>query len=304
MNKKEYFISELEGIREVPTLPQIAFKLIALISNSSSSMREIGELIQDDPPLVAKILRIVNSGYYHVRNRIKNIRQAVVLLGMEEMRNLIFALSVFSTFYHIKGNKYFDFMKFWKHSAATGKVTMVLANYMGLSNATSTFIHGLLHDFGRLILQLYFRDEYESVFEFSIEHEVPLYEAELKVMEFGHDEAGAWLAEKWNLPEDVKETIRDHHRIDPEKVEKKVVPALVYVADCITNIWGVGIEPFPRLTSLEENPIWLKLQEVYPKMKTFPLEEMTRIFDMHLEEAELFAEQISQYHRLAEDTSV
>ncbi len=303
MEKREYFISELEGIKEVPTLPQIAFKLIALLSDTNSSMREISDLIQDDPPLVAKILRIVNSGYYHIRNEVKSIRQAVVLLGMEEIRNLIFALSVFSTFYYIKGNKYFDFMKFWKHSAATGKVTMVIANYLGLPHASDAFIHGLLHDFGRLTLQLYFRDEYEKVFEYGIEKGVPLYQAELEVMEFGHDEAGAWLAQKWNLPSDLTETILKHHKITPDEVEKMLIPSLVYVADCITNIWGVGIEPLPRLKSLEEDEIWLKLQEIYPKLKTFPLEEMTRIFDMHLEEAELFAEQISQYHRLAEDTS-
>lgn len=300
MSKREYFISELEGIKEVPTLPQIAFKLIALISDQKSSMREIGSLIEDDPPLVAKILRIVNSGFYNLRNEIKNIRQAVVLIGMEELKNLIFALSVFSTFYHIKGNEHFDFMQFWRHSAATGKMVVVLANFLGLGYPQGIFINGLLHDFGRLILQLYFRDDYEPVFQYSIEHQVPLYEAEMKVLEFGHDDAGAWLAEKWHLPEDLADTMKGHHRVDVDAIETKPLTALVHVADRITNIWGVGIEPVPLLSPLEDDPVWNKLLALYPKLKTFPLEEMTRIFDMHLEEAEMFAEQISRYQKLAE----
>ncbi len=303
MNREEYFLKELDGIHEVPTLPQVAFKLIALISEDRSSMREIGRLIEDDPPLVAKILKIINSGYYNVRNEIKSIQQAVVLPGMEEIKNLVFAMSVFSTFYHIKESQYFNFTQFWKHSAATGKAAAALSQYLKLDFGSAAFIGGLLHDFGRLVLQLYFQEEYQKVFKYSINENVALLQAEEEAMGFRHDVAGYWLAKKWKLPEDLMQIIGEHHRITEKTVEADKRTALIHVADRITNIWGVGIEPVPVMEIIEDNPIWKKLQELHPGLSDFPLDEMTRVFDMQLEEAELFVDQIAAYHQLAEEES-
>ncbi len=304
MDRKAYFLEELNGIHEVPTLPQVAFKLIALISEDKASMREIGTLIEDDPPMVAKLLKIVNSSFYNLRNEIKSIKQAVVMLGMTEIKNLVFAMSVFSTFYHIKENEHFDFLKFWKHSAATGKVATVLSGYLDLDLSNTAFMGGLLHDFGRLVLQLYFREDYQKVFEYSIEKNVNLYTAEREAMGFSHDEAGYWLAQKWNLPEDLAKILKDHHQITPEQIDNDPLTAVIHVANRITNIWGIGIEPVPVMELIEENPVWLKMLELYPKLKDFPLDEMTRVFDMHLEEAEMFVEQISAYQEItAEDST-
>jgi len=301
MNGKDYFLKELAGINEVPTLPQVAFKLISLISDENSSMRQISNLIEEDPPLVAKILRIVNSGYYSVPKEVQSVRQAVVLLGLDEIRNLVFAMSVFSSFYHIHENEHFNFLGFWKHSAATGKVASVLSTYLNMNSVQSGFIGGLLHDFGRLIFQLYFPDEYQKVFEYSIENQVGLYAAEQAAIGFCHDDAGYWLAQKWNLPEDLSNIIRDHHRIDEAQVEEKTLVALVHVSERITNIWGIGIEPVPLMETLEDNPVWKKLLQLHPKLQAFPLEEMTRVFDMHLEEAEAFVDEIAVLHGKAEE---
>ena len=300
MLDKEYFLQELKQIKEVPTLPQVAFKLIVLISENNSSVREIARLIEDDPPLVAKILRLVNSGYYSLRNEVKNIRQAVVLIGLEELRNLLFALSVFSTFYHIKENEHFSFLKFWKHSAATGKVAAVLSKYLDLNLTHTVFIGGLLHDFGRLVLQLYFQEEYLQAFHYSVEHHIPLYQAEREALNFAHDEAGYWLAKQWNLPEDLALIIRDHHRVIPEWVKENTAIALVHAGNRITNIWGVGIEPLPVMELLEDDPVWQEMLKVFPKLEKFPLEEMTRVFDMQLEEAEIFVDRISELHHQEE----
>lgn len=300
-DRTEYFINELESIQEVPTLPQVALKLIEMISDQSSSMRQIGDLIEEDPPLVAKILKIVNSGFYNLPKEINNIRQAVVMIGLDELRNLVFAMSVFSVFYHIEEDEYFSFLGFWKHCAATGKVASVLSSYLSLNLNQTAFLGGLLHDFGRLILQLYFREEYQKVFHYADENMVNLYQAESAVIRFTHTEAGFWLAKRWNLPEDITGVIRNHHGIKPENVESDPLPALIHIADRITNIWGVGIEPAPVMDSLEEDEVWKKMTEVRPRLKEFPLDKMTRVFDMHLEEAETFVEEISNFQKMAED---
>ena len=220
---------ELENIQEVPTLPQVAFKLIALISDPTSSMSDISHIIEEDPPLVAKILKIINSGFYNIRNRITNVHQALVLLGMEEIKNLIFAISVYSTFYHIQQNQYFNFSRFWKHSASTAKMAIVLSKYLNFQFQQADFIGGLLHDFGRLVLQLYFRDIYEKVFNYSEEHLVPLYQAEKEVLGFTHAQAGFWLAERWNLPPEIRDILKNHHEVQESDIEEYPLRVIVHL---------------------------------------------------------------------------
>jgi len=289
---------ELENIQEVPTLPQVAFQLIALISDPHSSMTDISHIIEEDPPLVAKILKIVNSGFYNIRNRITNIQQGLVLLGLEEIKNLVFALSVYSTFYHIQQNQYFNFSRFWKHSASTAKMAIVLSKYLNFNFKQADFIGGLLHDFGRLVLQLYFRDVYENVFRHSEENLLPLYKAESELLGFTHAQAGYWLAEKWNLPPEIGDVLKNHHNVSEADIESEPLRVIVFLSDKIANIWGVTMEPVPLFKSLEEDPIWIAMQDHYPKLKNFPLEEMTRVFNMHMEEAELFVDHVEKIHNL------
>lgn len=289
---------ELEEIQEVPTLPQVAFKLIAMISDPNSSMTSISRVIEEDPPLVAKILKIINSGFYNVRNRITNVHQAIVLLGMEEVKNLVFALSVYSTFYHIQQNQYFNFSQFWKHSASTAKMAIVLSKYLGFDFRQADFIGGLLHDFGRLVLQLYFRDIYEGVFRFCEEKMVPLYQAEKEYLGFTHAEAGFWLSQRWNLPDEVASVIKFHHEVKSEDIDQNKLRVIIHLAEKITNLWGVTLEPVPVFNSIEEVPIWNAMLERYPKLKSFPLEEMTKVFNMHVEEAEIFVDHIERIHNL------
>jgi len=289
---------ELESIEDVPTLPQVAFRLIAMISDPSSSMAAISHIMEEDPPLVAKILKIINSGYYNMANKITSVHQALVLLGLEEVKNMVFALSVYSTFYHIHQNEYFNFSRFWKHSASTAKMAIVLSKYLGLNFNQADFISGLLHDFGRLVLQLYFSENYEAVFRHSESNNVPLYEAEKDVLGITHAEVGFWLGKHWHIPEEIMDIILHHHEPGETDVEEKPLRPIIYLSERIANIWGVTLEPAPLFRSVEEDPIWQAMQRKYPRLEQFQLEEMTQVFNMHVEEAELFVEHIESLHKM------
>lgn len=301
MENKEYFLNRLEDIREIPTLPEIAIQLVALVSDEKSSMNDISKIISEDPPLVAKILRMVNSGYYSVRNEITNIRQALVMIGIEELRNLVFAMSVFSTFKEIEGTNYFSFIQFWRHSAATGRMASVISKYLGFPLEGSAFLGGILHDFGRLILQLYFNEDYKAVFDYCQKNTVSLYQGETETLGFTHAQAGYWLAEKWKLPNEISRIMRDHHSLAPEKIDDNELVAIVYLADKVANIWGISIEPVPVMAAIENDSIWKGMSEKFPKLQDFPVEKMTKVFDMHLEEAEKFVEKISKQYELTGD---
>ncbi|NIW78044.1 MAG: HDOD domain-containing protein [Calditrichae bacterium] len=267
----------LEEIDKVPTLPKIVYKIISMISDSKVSLSSISKVIEEDPPLVARILKEVNSGCYQIPFRISDVNQATVLLGLTELRNLVFELSLHSNFYHIKKSRYFSFNKFWKHSAGTAKLASAICKHLSLNFEQADFVGGLLHDFGRLILHFYFQSIYEKVFQYSIENQLSLHKAEKDCLNFTHAQAGYWLANRWRLPRDVTEVMRHHHQIIKEDVHERPLLAIVYVADRITNINGFTLEPNPLDDNIDEDPIWKELQKVYPKISTFPLEEMNRL---------------------------
>ncbi len=287
-------LDELEEISDVPTLPHVATQLITLLDDPNVSFKQIATWIEEDPPLVAKILKLINSGYYSLAGEIKDIKQAIVYLGLDEIRNLVFAMSVYSTFYNVKRSEYFDYSQFWIHSAGTAKMALVLSKYLKMPGYHATYIAALLHDFGRLVLQFFFSEQYHQVFQKSVEERLPLYVAEKQVLGLTHAQVGFWLAEKWGLPQNIALVMLNHHEVTDKDLEQNPLLLLVYFANAITNIWGATLEPNPPSLGLEEDPLWLEFCQQYPELSALPMLEMLQVFDMHLEEAERFVEQIEQ----------
>jgi len=297
---KPTLLDELEEISDVPTLPHVATQLITLLDDPDVSFKRVATLIEEDPPLVAKILKLINSGYYHLAKEIRDVKQAIVYLGLDEIRNLVFAMSVYSTFYNVKRSEYFDYSQFWVHSAGTAKMAMVLSKYLKMSSYSSTYIAGLLHDFGRLVLQFFFSEQYQKVFQKSMEENVPLIVAERNELGLTHAQVGFWLAERWGLPESIALVMLNHHEVTEKDLEQNPLLALVHFANTITNIWGATLEPNPPSMGLDEDPLWLEFCQLHPDLRALPMLEMLQVFDMHLEEAESFVEKMEQIKKITD----
>ena len=285
-------IDKLDAIKEIPTLPHIATQLITYLSNPEVSFRKVAVLIEEDPPMVAKILRIVNSSYYGIPNTIRDIRQAIVMLGLDEIRAIVISLSVFSTFYSLTKNAAFPYNYFWYHSSGTAKMAYTLSRLTGLEKPEVAYVCGLLHDIGRLILQFYFPDAYRETYQFSQRQEVSLYRAEQEILGLTHADVGYWIAQKWNFPNQIANTFLHHHNVDPEDVEVRSLLAIVHLANLITNIWGATIEPHPVWNRLEDDGVWKFTCQRFPQLTELSIDKMIQIFDMHLDEAEKFVVQM------------
>ncbi len=271
---------KLNQIDNVPTLPTIFFKLQNLLSRPDASIQDVRKIIEEDPPTVAKILQRVNSGYYNTVSSIRNIQQAIVMLGMTELYNIVVELSVLSMFREIKESEYFSFEKFLRHSSATARTAGAIRKHLGLNFDNAELTCGLLHDFGRLILCLHFEDLYREVFEHSIQHGISLYEAESECLDFTHAEAGFWLAKRWQLPREIADVMLHHHAVVPEDVRAHPLRAITYIANLITNTWGVSLEPLPTFHDIEKDPIWQEMAGVYLKLASFPLDDMINILKL------------------------
>jgi len=232
---KKKIIDQLEKIDDLPTLLTIALEVEKLVNDESTSVEQIEFLIKNDPTLTAKVLKVANSAVYSGTKRILSLNQAISRLGFEEINKLTLAITFLNTF----KSKNINYEKFWIHSITTAYVAVKLNLISGDKNEVDrTFIGGILHDIGVLILDQYFSDIYKKVFDIAINKNIDLAIIEQNVLGITHAEVGAILLQKWKIPMQITDIILHHH--NPQYAA--IVPRdtkLVYLANFITNNRGL-----------------------------------------------------------------
>lgn len=174
-------------------------------------MSDLVDVIEEDMALSARILRIANSAYYGVPRKIDNLKLALVILGMDEIANMVMTISVLRIFPASRNEDIFDISSFWRHSAATAEITMGLYEGLRLPRPSSAYAAGLLHDVGKLILDQYFRKYFIACMKKAVKDDIMLAKAELQVLGVDHGHIGSWLTQRWNLPEEICKAIAQHH---------------------------------------------------------------------------------------------
>lgn len=228
-----------ESIIGLPTLPTIVSKMIDLVDSPRTSTAALARLISSDQALTAKVLKFANSAYYGFPREISTVNMAIVVLGFNAVKEMGLSLSVFDVFKKTPSNEYFDVAQFWEHSVGCGVASRMLARAYRPALAGEAFVAGLLHDVGKVILKQYFDPEFAGIIRAQQERNVTLEEAELAAIETTHSQIGNWLAEKWNLPELICETIRCHH-VPWEAAKEPLFIACVSIADYLCHTTKTG----------------------------------------------------------------
>lgn len=203
--------SLLEQDSELSSLPEIYIRVCDLLENENSTSGQIGYLVETDPALSLRILKMVNSAFYGFPQQIDNIAQAITILGRQRLKQVLIG-SVLGGMFAKISIPYFDMDAFWRHSVQTA----VLARYLCLQSeqpqrADSLFTAGLLHDVGRLILAQKLPEQLRVIEKSLADDKEDIYHTELKILGFTHGDVGASLIEKWGLPLMLSETTRHHH---------------------------------------------------------------------------------------------
>ncbi|NLY91924.1 MAG: HDOD domain-containing protein [Firmicutes bacterium] len=261
-------------MRELPTLPRVAQRVVSLINNPSTSASELEQVIKHDQVLTARVLKLVNSAYYGFPRRITTVGQGIVILGYKALKELVLRISIADLF-RMKGNhKGFDRTALWQHAVGTAVGAKTLARSAGLPLEEEAFIAGLLHDLGILLLDLCLTTEFEELIHLTTAHHLPLIRAEEKVLGFNHTLVGKMLAVKWNLPPLYVEALRHHHQ--PVQTRNHwAATALVFLADNLAQEAGIGF-----LEGYDADPdfkteVWGWL-ELSPEQKPDVLRQMKR----------------------------
>ncbi|KMQ50600.1 metal dependent phosphohydrolase [Chitinispirillum alkaliphilum] len=226
-----------QSIIGLPTLPTVVSKMLEMIDNPRTSASTLARLISTDQALTAKILKLANSAYYGFSREISTVNMAIVVLGFNTVKDMGLWLSVFDVFKKSSDSNSFDIVRFWEHSVACGIAARMVARNTQSRYAGEAFVAGLLHDIGKVVLNQYFNKDFLEILQKA--QESSLEDAEKEILGIGHGRIGAWLAEKWNLPSMISETILHHHQPWESKKEQDFV-AIITLADLLCHLTETG----------------------------------------------------------------
>jgi putative nucleotidyltransferase with HDIG domain len=259
---------KIQNIIHLPALPAVAMEVVSIIENPKTDVHTLSNLISKDQVLASKILKIANSPFYGYSKTISTLDFAIVILGFDTLKDAVLSVALIS---HLNKNvsKDFDMNAFWNHSIATSIVARELARSLNYkAHMTEAFVGGLIHDIGLLVLNQYFRKEFEEVIAITRSENVTILEAERKILGSTHDEVGSWLAQRWNFPKGLIEIIKYHHNPDFAVLNKQL-SVIVHFADVLAH----------RITSCEF-PLeqGIKIRSGLVEMFKQPDEEFLNVF--------------------------
>jgi HD-like signal output (HDOD) protein len=198
-------------IGDVTMLPAAAQKVLRLTEDENADGEMLREAIQGDPVLVARILRRLNSSYYALSHKVADLKTAISLLGMREIRNL--ALTVFVSRFYEGGTVHGHYKRenLWSHSVGVAVASRLVARVCGRSAGEEAYIAGLLHDLGLILLDQTLRRHFHKVLD-AIDENTPTHIAESRILTFDHALLGGFVARRWNFPDAVADAITFHHQ--------------------------------------------------------------------------------------------
>ena len=243
-------ISVLENrIQDLPTLPLVAHQINIESQQDSFTAKSLGSIIEKDPSLTAKVLRLANSAYYGFSRQVSSIDRAVVLLGSNTIKNLALTISVSKVFSECEDPP-IDQEGLWHHCLGCAVAAKAIVRITDSSLAENAFLGGIIHDIGIIVMLNVFPDKMVKTLEHMEVSEVSLSEAEREIFGFSHQEAGALLSEKWNFPKIYSKSIRLHHTPPPAsltRIDRENLPQYaVYAGNQIVKELGLGKSLDPR----------------------------------------------------------
>ena len=224
------------NIRNLPTPPIVFHQIQKVINDPKVSAAQIAKILQEDPAMSVKVLKLTNSAFYGLQREIESVKQAVVIVGLEAIKNLVLSASVLDMFKGKNIDQEFQ-DKFWRHSLAVGFCARLLSRMgkaRGMIDPDASFSGGLLHDIGKVILCCFLPKEYAMIKEArDSDRASATFQIEERVLGYNHSQIGAILAEQWKLPKRLTEAVAFHHhphQADGGDVVAHVIHISNYVA--------------------------------------------------------------------------
>jgi len=247
-------LEEFSNIKNLPTIPKVVLEVNEMLRTHSGDIARLTEIVGKDQGLTTKILAVANSPLYGLPRNVSSLEFGIMLLGMGEISNIVTALSLASV---VRGDNVenFDYMDFWTHSMLVGTASKDIAKRLGFPEiAGDAFVAGMLHDIGIQLIARYFPEQFEKIVFMVNENNVSYYKAEMAILGLTHEDIGHFLITKWNLPNNLADVLKYHHK--PSALDKENTTLnIVHLADLMTKLFDIGNYIWDAAIELDETII-------------------------------------------------
>lgn len=229
----------LKSIKAIPAFPETVHRLMAVLNREDYSVRDLAAVVKYDQAITANVLRIANSAYFGLREKVKSIEQALSLLGRKNLIRTIQTAGVSKIFRAIPAKGYVTTgSELWQHSVAVALMSQILSRRIRGEEDAVLYTAALLHDVGKMVMGEYVEEAMTAIMDKVRNRGYSFLEAEEEVFGINHAELGGKIAEKWRYPEEIRDAIRYHHRPDLLS-EDRPVPWFVHLSDQFASLMGV-----------------------------------------------------------------
>jgi HD-like signal output (HDOD) protein len=223
-------------IDRLPSVPRLFSELSRLLESEKADVDAITRVVQQDPAMASKLLQLVNSAFFSASSTVKDLKTAVLRLGLRTLRSLALSVGAFEAAGGCAQQDLVSVDDLQQHSL---KVALVAARIAPPEDADEAFIAGLVGEIGQLLLAAAAPDRLRNAMALASERGIPLHEAETEVFGVTHAEVGAFLLGLWGLPFRIVEAVANYHRPDRNAHDRWGLSQAVWLAECFVS----GREP-------------------------------------------------------------
>ncbi|MGH1360245.1 MAG: HDOD domain-containing protein [Burkholderiaceae bacterium] len=239
------------SVSNLTTFPAVALRIDRALADENFTVDDIGDILETDPALSVKLLKIANSAYYSRGVEVDSVSRAASVIGSRKVRDIVFTQCATDTFKSFP-NDLQSLDDFWNHSLYCAVAAQEIAKQLRYGGDLSLYTAGLLHDIGQLVMFTQYPDESRRALEISINQTdgTSPHLGEIEVFGFDHTAVGASLARQWNFPRALSECIEFHHAPGACSAELATEVAIVHVANStavLAELASEEIEDAPEI---------------------------------------------------------
>lgn len=246
-------------IEKMPSLPTSVTKVLEICNHPQTSPADLNRVISVDPVLMGKVMKLINSAYYGLNQEITSLVRAIIMLGINTVKNLALSTAVLGTIGKHAESKALNMEGFWRHSLCVGVTSKIVARQRNVDQKVleEYFIAGLLHDVGKIALNNRLAEQYVDVLAFSDRDRQSLHRVEKEVFGFDHSDVGVMIVKSWKLSEEIRDAVGYHHRVEEYEGKRRDIVYTVALANYFAAVAEIGFsgnrypEPVPSVIEEE-----------------------------------------------------
>ncbi len=229
-------------ISKMPSLPTSVTKIMEICNNPATSPADLNKVISLDPVLMGKVMKLINSAYYGLSQEITSLVRAIIMLGINTVKNLALSTAVLGSIGKSSAFQALNMDGFWRHSLCVGATSKLIAQKRSIDKKIleEYFIAGILHDIGKIPLNYVLAEDYVAAMSISDRDHIPLYQSEKQSMGIDHGDVGTMIGKSWKLGGEILDAISYHHKLEGYEGKHQDILTTVVMANYFANAFEIG----------------------------------------------------------------